>query len=199
MSKQVKMVLLGHSSTGKTSIVHRLLHNNFLHDSESTIGASFATLKSNDVIYQIWDTAGQERYNAMVPMYTRNAEIVIFVFDLTNLETINRFDTYLKDPKNFLDDKFKVIIVGNKMDLFSGNLDLVHKFINDKLETYNNLKDRIVYIGISAKSGLNIDLLKEKIDIFGNQIKQKYDIENKDLIRTHKTEQIKSQSTNCEC
>jgi len=199
MSKQVKMVLLGHSSTGKTSIVHRLLHNNFLPDSESTIGASFATLKFNDVIYQIWEKDIQKRYKAMFQMYTRNAKIVIFVFDLTNMETINRFDTYLKDSKNYLDDKFKVIIVGNKMDLFSGNLDLVHKFINDKLETYNNLKDRIVYIGTSAKSGLNIDLLKEKIDIFGKQIKQKYDIENKDLIRTYKTDQINPQSTKCEC
>lgn len=199
MSHQIKMVLLGNSSTGKTSIVHRLLHNNFTNESESTIGASFATLKHNDITYQIWDTAGQERYNAMVPMYTRNAEIVIFVFDLTNLETITRFDSYIKDPKNNLDEKFKVIIIGNKMDLFSGNLKTVHQIINDKIEKYENIKDRIVYIDTSAKSGLNIDLLKEKIDVFGKQIVQKYNTINKYPNHNFMTETIKTNSSNCEC
>ena len=177
MSKKVKMVFLGNSSTGKTSIVYRLLNGGFSNDGESTIGASFATLKHNDIMYEIWDTAGQERYNSLVPMYTRNAEIIIFVFDLTNLETINRFDSYIKDLKNNLDDKFKVIIIGNKMDLFRGELSMVHDIINKKIEFYEHLKDRIVYVDTSAKSGKNIDLLK---DIYTNSgftlLQNSYDI-----------------------
>lgn len=199
MSKKVKMVFLGNSSTGKTSIVYRLLNDGFSSDGESTIGASFATLKHNDIIYEIWDTAGQERYNSLVPMYTRNAEIIIFVFDLTNLETINRFDSYIKDLKNNLDDKFKVIIIGNKMDLFRGELSMVHDIISKKIEFYEHLKDRIVYVDTSAKSGKNIDLLKDKMDNYGQQIQIKYFGENRNIIRTHREEIIKQSSTSCEC
>ena len=199
MSKRVKMVFLGNSSTGKTSIVHRLLHNGFISDGESTIGASFATLKLNDITYEILDTAGQERYNSLVPMYTRNAEIIIFVFDLTNLDTINRFDSYIKDLRNNLDDKFKVIIVGNKIDLFWGDLDTVQDIINKKIEKYNHLSNRITYIDTSAKSGKNIDVLKERINIFGKQIQEKFLSENKNIVRTYKDEQIKPIAPQCDC
>lgn len=199
MSKRVKMVFLGNSSTGKTSIVHRILHDNFSSDGESTIGASFATFKLDNITYEIWDTAGQERYNSLVPMYTRNAEIIIFVFDLTNLDTINRFDSYVKDLRNNLDDKFKVIIVGNKMDMFWGDLNTVQDIINKKIEKYHHLNNRITYIDTSAKNGKNIDRLKEKINIFGKQIQEKFLSENTDIVRTYKKEPIKTTATNCEC
>lgn len=197
MSRQIKMVLLGQSSTGKTSIMYRLLHDSFTSDSESTIGASFATMKNDNIIYQIWDTAGQERYNSMIPMYSRNAEIVIFVFDLSDYTTINRFDTYMKELRELLDDNFKVIIVGNKMDLFKGNLETVHTLINDKLNSYDKLKGRIAYVNVSAKDGINFEQLKNKITTFGAQIREQTNLKNEKEI-TILIDTV-PKSTNCTC
>lgn len=194
---KIKIVFLGDSSTGKTSIVYRLLRGSFIYDVDSTIGASFSTINYNNIMYDIWDTAGQERYNSLVPMYTRNAEIVIFIFDLTNLDTINRFDSYIKDLKNNLDDKFKIIIIGNKADLFVGDLNIVHDIINNKIGQYEHLRDRIVYIDTSAKNGMNIDLLQDKIDIYGKLLLEKKLSENNIHIFTKKTE--KTFYPKCEC
>jgi len=82
MKGTIKTVFIGESNTGKTSMVYRLMKNEFSNYSESTIGASFVTVKYDDITYQIWDTAGQERYNSLIPMYCKNAELIFFVFDL---------------------------------------------------------------------------------------------------------------------
>merc|ERR1712065_92729 len=72
-----KLVLLGESAVGKSSLVLRFVKGQFLEYQESTIGAAFLTqtvcLNDTTVKFEIWDTAGQERYHSLAPMYYRRA------------------------------------------------------------------------------------------------------------------------------
>jgi len=166
----IKTVFIGESNTGKTSIVYRLMKNEFYNNSESTIGASFMTLKFDDISYQIWDTAGQERYNCLIPMYCKNAELIFFVFDVSNPESINRLDFYIDKLNIDLDKNVRFIIVGNKLDLVKGDSHIVNGLIDLKLEKFSKLKGRTDYINISAKSGLNCDILVDKMKSMGQII-----------------------------
>ncbi|KAK8074748.1 MICOS complex subunit mic60 [Apiospora hydei] len=85
---QFKLVLLGESAVGKSSIVLRFVKDQFDSYRESTIGAAFLTqtisLDENTTVkFEIWDTAGQERYKSLAPMYYRNANCAVVVYDIT--------------------------------------------------------------------------------------------------------------------
>ncbi|XP_070582759.1 ras-related protein Rab-5C isoform X2 [Erythrolamprus reginae] len=87
---QFKLVLLGESAVGKSSLVLRFVKGQFHEYQESTIGAAFLTqticLDDTTVKFEIWDTAGQERYHSLAPMYYRGAQAAIVVYDITNME-----------------------------------------------------------------------------------------------------------------
>ncbi|UYV76094.1 RAB5A [Cordylochernes scorpioides] len=91
---QFKLVLLGESAVGKSSLVLRFVKGQFHEYQESTIGGIFTTISAfltqtvclddTTVKFEIWDTAGQERYHSLAPMYYRGAQAAIVVYDITN-------------------------------------------------------------------------------------------------------------------
>ncbi|EHB03780.1 Ras-related protein Rab-5A [Heterocephalus glaber] len=87
---QFKLVLLGESALGKSSLVLRFVKVQFHEFQESTTGAAFLTqtvcLDDTTVKFEIWDTAGQERYHSLAPMCYRGAQAAIVVYDITNEE-----------------------------------------------------------------------------------------------------------------
>lgn len=89
-AREIKLVLLGDSGVGKSSLVLRFVTQSFKPYSESTIGASFMSkvveLDGQTVKVQIWDTAGQEKYHSLAPMYYRGAAAAVVVYDLTRAE-----------------------------------------------------------------------------------------------------------------
>ena len=92
--KIFKVVLIGGSSVGKSSIVSKFIFNEFNENQYSTIGAAFITktivIDNINVKLELWDTAGQEKFDSLVPMYYRNAHAVIVVYDVTDKETFDR-------------------------------------------------------------------------------------------------------------
>jgi Ras-related protein Rab-5C len=85
-----KVVLVGDTNVGKTSILQRYAKDNFETDSETTISPTFLTRMIDFPVsglkakLQIWDTAGQEKYRSVTPIYYRDAAAAICVFDVTN-------------------------------------------------------------------------------------------------------------------
>ena len=74
-----KVVLVGSSGVGKTSIAKSFIHGRFDINIDSTIGAAFHFRRINGVALHLWDTAGQERYRSLIPMYVRGSNMIILV------------------------------------------------------------------------------------------------------------------------
>ncbi|XP_057277906.1 ras-related protein Rab-17 isoform X2 [Pezoporus wallicus] len=116
-----KVVLLGSTSVGKSSLAYRYVKNDF-RESLPTVGCSFFTQTLNmevaTVKLEIWDTAGQEKYHSVCHLYYRGAHAALLVYDITNKETLNRTKLWLRDlEKEFLPDEIVIALVGNKVDL----------------------------------------------------------------------------------
>lgn len=114
-----KVVMVGPPCVGKTSIVTRLRGGIPSTFEESTVGCSFVRITTENIDLNIWDTAGQERYMSIVPMYYRNADLVIFTFDVTDLSSIEAMSKFIHLFFSIMpgDNRTKFLFVGNKMDL----------------------------------------------------------------------------------
>jgi len=120
-AREVKVVLLGDTGVGKSSLVLRFVTHNFRPFSESTIGASFMSkmisVDGKNIKYQIWDTAGQEKYRSLAPMYYRGAAAAIIVYDITSMTSFQKCKTWVKELQSYGPPEIVLVIVGNKLDL----------------------------------------------------------------------------------
>ncbi|PVU88928.1 hypothetical protein BB559_005318 [Furculomyces boomerangus] len=119
---QFKLVLLGESAVGKSSVVLRFVKDRFDEYKESTIGAAFLTktiaLENGDTVkFEIWDTAGQERYKSLAPMYYRNANCAVVVYDITQTTSFERAQSWIQELKKQADSNIIIALAGNKIDL----------------------------------------------------------------------------------
>mmetsp|Transcript_34343 Transcript_34343/g.55454 ORF Transcript_34343/g.55454 Transcript_34343/m.55454 type:complete len:215 (+) Transcript_34343:83-727(+) len=116
-----KIVLLGEGRVGKTSMVLRYVNNVFSEKQQTTIQASFLsrrlTLGENQVNLAIWDTAGQERFHALGPIYYRDADGALLVYDTTDSESFNKVKNWVKELRKMVGQEIVLCIVGNKIDL----------------------------------------------------------------------------------
>lgn len=123
---QCKMVIIGDSTVGKTSILNRYVKGTLDLTLQSTIGVSFfhknITIDNNTYKLEIYDTAGQERFNSLVPMYYQRAHFCFIVFDLTNAQSFQRVAFWEGELKKNTNSDGKVIqrvVIGNKCDRVS--------------------------------------------------------------------------------
>lgn len=122
MSLPYKLVLLGDSSVGKTSLVHRFTTDTFDSHQANTIGAAFTqkkyTADGKTVSLEIWDTAGQERYKSLTPMYYRNARAALVCFDISApQDSFERAEYWIEQLKVAGPLDIRVFVVGNKEDI----------------------------------------------------------------------------------
>lgn len=137
----LKIVILGESGVGKTSLMERYIERRFSHQYKATIGADFLTkdvdIDDVSVNLQIWDTAGQERYQSLGSAFYRGADACILVYDMTDMRSFDALDSWRdeflisaapRDP-----DSFPFVVMGNKVDVIDRvravrNLSLPHSF-----------------------------------------------------------------------
>ena len=120
---EIKVILVGESGTGKTSLINVAIGEKFDPSSQSTLLSTFVPKKyernGKNYTLNIWDTAGQEKFRAMTKIFTKNSKIVIFVYAINNRESFEIMKTYwVKSIKESLGDEPIIGIVGNKSDLF---------------------------------------------------------------------------------
>ncbi|KAG8343147.1 ADP ribosylation factor family Ras of Complex Roc domain [Trypanosoma vivax] len=118
--KKYKVVLLGESGVGKTSLVQRLAKNEWCENQNSTVGASFfryaCPLGDTAVHFDIWDTAGQERYKSLASMYYRGAAAALVVYEIPSYETFERAKYWVRELAANSPETI-VYLVGNKSDI----------------------------------------------------------------------------------
>ncbi|XP_054470901.1 ras-related protein Rab-17-like [Anoplopoma fimbria] len=121
---RVKMVLLGSSGVGKSSLALRFGKDEF-RSTSPTIGCAYLTravyLKDVTLRFEIWDTAGQEKYHSVTPLYYRGAHAALLVYDVSQRETFVRALVWLKElEKQYIPGSTVIWLVGNKVDLAQG-------------------------------------------------------------------------------
>lgn len=117
-----KIVIMGNTGVGKTSLLHRYTQNRFdPKNTTSTTGAFFVTKKvyvdGIKVRLQLWDTAGQERFRSMAPMYYRGANAALLLYDITNASSFDDVRGWLEELKKNCSPELIIYIVGSKADL----------------------------------------------------------------------------------
>lgn len=127
MSRKVllKIIILGDSGVGKTSILHKYVSNKFIEEHKATIGADFSTkeitIDDNRLItLQIWDTAGQERFQSLGNAFYRGADSCVLVYDITDQKSFTRIstwrDAFLRQAQPDNPESFPFLLLGNKAD-----------------------------------------------------------------------------------
>lgn len=166
---EFKVLLVGDSKVGKTSILLQFTDETYNDVHVMTIGIDYKIkrIQMGDfkVRLKIWDSAGQERFQSITKNFYKGADAVVFVFDITDQNSFNNLKKWIKQAEDHVTNKnYKKIIVGNKDDLE------FERKVERKDISYFAKKNNIEYIETSAKTNHNIteifsylvdDLLKE--------------------------------------
>ena len=183
---EIKVILVGESFTGKTSLINTAMGLKFVEGVEaSTSAASFVTKKvkigEKTFLVNLWDTIGQEKYRSLTKIFIKDSKIVIFVYDITNKQSFKELDFWFKTIQDVLGDEPVIGIAGNKKDLVMKEEvpeEEAQKFADDK-----NVPLKLT----SAKNPLSFnsfleDLIKKYIEKNGGKIEsgEGQKLENKD-------------------
>ena len=161
----IKLILVGDSEVGKSTILLNYTENYFCEEMVATIGLE-NKVKTIDIRglkakLQIWDTAGQEKFSSLTKGLFRNTDGILLVFDLTNNISFNNIKKWINEVENNSDHKTKKILVGNKVDM-KDNIQVSKNDIDNLCK-----KKKIKYIEVSGKNNTNV---KEAFDTLVNLI-----------------------------
>ena len=161
---EYKLIVLGYQSVGKSCILNRFIYDTFTEDYQATIGLDFKTkekvkINNQDSKLLLYDTSGQEKFKSLIPMYTRDADIILLVYDVTSKDSFIHLSNWLKIfTDSEIDIKDKIFaVVGNKTDL------------NDRREVNSNEGENyakehdFIFLEVSAKTGDGIEKLFDVI------------------------------------
>jgi Ras-related protein Rab-6A len=156
------MIFVGDQGTGKTCILNRFATNQFDEQYQTTIGLDFqsknVSIHDQDVRLLLYDTAGQEKFRSLIPMYIRESNIILLVYDITRKESFDNIPRWFSDVLNIKSNEAIYVLVGNKIDLK-----------DQRKVTYNEGKKladekNIIFEEVSAKTGENFEeLFRDKI------------------------------------
>lgn len=153
--KLYKILIIGESGVGKSSIMMRYCDDTFESCHMSTIGVDFKikTYVVDNKIYkiQIWDTAGQERFHTITTSYYRGASGILLVYDITDINTFNTLTNWIQDIRDLSGPDIPIVIIGNKSDLTIKRQ--ISYTQGKEFADINNYQ----YIECSAKTNNNID------------------------------------------
>ncbi|KAF5745704.1 Ras-related Rab7 [Tripterygium wilfordii] len=158
----LKVIILGDSGVGKTSLMNQYVNKKFSNQYKATIGADFLTKEVHfeDRLFtlQIWDTAGQERFQSLGVAFYRGADCCVLVYDVNSAKSFDNLNNWREefliqaspsDPENF-----PFVVLGNKVDVDGGNSRVVSE---KKARAWCASKGNIPYFETSAKEGVNVE------------------------------------------
>ena len=151
---RLKILILGDSAIGKTSLLLKYVDGYFPKIYISTLGVEFKSKTINlngiDIKLQIWDTAGQERFHCITKNFMKGSDGIIFAYDITNRSTFDNLKNWISEAQEAAGD-FEKIIVGNKIDL-----EKERKVSKESLNKFCENK-KIKGMEISVKKEINVN------------------------------------------
>ena len=172
-----KILLLGDSGVGKSSLLLRYTKNQFSADMRSTIGVEFGVkfikIDNLQLKVQIWDTAGMERYRSLTSAYYKGAKGVIIVYDICRKKSFENIDKWIDDFKSKADEDSVILVIGNKSDLKE------KREVNSEEAKLKSERNKMAFMETSAKNNDNVH--KAFFTLFTEIIK-KYKEKNSEII-----------------
>ena len=191
--EEIKVILVGESGTGKTSLINATMGLPFKESLESTTANSFSSKKitvgSKQYILNLWDTIGQEKFRSLTKIFIKDSKIVLLVYDITRLNSFKELDFWYKMIRDILGDDIIVGVCGNKQDLFAR--EQVKEETGRKYAEERNISFKLT----SAKNPLSFnkfldELVKQYTEKFGG-VKNKEDKEKINLTGDKKNDKKK--------
>ena len=170
-----RVIFIGDSGVGKTSIIHRIKTGSFLSTTTPTIGAGVTTVDAETErgtrTFQLWDTAGQEVYRNIIPIYFKGADAAVVVFSCSDAQSFEHLQSWLNELDANAEAEVITLIVGNKCDLEHVKTDVeVRKWCQTR---------KLPLVFVSAKTGQGMDvLMKEIVNQYMNKRVLKRETEN---------------------
>ena len=116
-----KVIVIGDSGVGKTSITYRATKREFLEKNAPTLGFEYFpfVIKYNEKVIklEIWDTCGQESYRSLIKSFFTNSSLAIIVYAIDDLKSFNSVDEWIRQCKNLCSPETKFVLIGNKADV----------------------------------------------------------------------------------
>ena len=170
----IKLILLGESAVGKTSIINRYVEDSFSNDIISSSSMTYSrkrlTINKQNIILNIWDTVGQERFKSLSKLFFNDTKIVVLVYSITEKDTFIKLDYWLKTFQETIGDDVVLGVAGNKSDLF------FQQTVSEEEGAKYAEKIGAIFSEISAKEN------KKGLDKFIEQLVTEYIKRNPNLI-----------------
>jgi len=163
----LKVIILGDSGVGKTSLMNQYVNKKFSASYKATIGADFLTkevlVDDRLVTMQLWDTAGQERFQSLGVAFYRGADCCVLVYDVNNSKSFDTLDSwrdeFLVQASPMDPESFPFVVIGNKIDVEESKRMISSK----RAMTFCQSKGGIPYFETSAKEAVNVEQAFEVI------------------------------------
>ena len=177
-----KVIILGNSSVGKTSLFKKIINERFSGNVLSTIGIDKKTLDikintedkgEQELEIYLFDTAGQEKFRTLSVSFIRESKGILMMYDITNLDSFQSIENWLNDIKNSLgeNNNYLIILLGNKLDLVNDNIK------DREVETEDAeklcLDNKIFWGGECSVKDISIEDLKNLFKTFIEEIYKK--------------------------
>ncbi|XP_076578558.1 EF-hand calcium-binding domain-containing protein 4B [Chaetodon auriga] len=149
-----KVVLVGNSSVGKTSLLRSFCEGRFHPSTTATVGIDYSvktlTLDNMQIAMQLWDTAGQERYRSITKQFFRKADGVVVMYDVTVKESFKAVQPWLTNVQDAAGEGIPILLLGNKMDMDG------HREVSFKEAEQLAYENKVMFFEVSAYTAKNV-------------------------------------------
>ncbi|MHA1791328.1 MAG: Rab family GTPase [Promethearchaeota archaeon] len=180
-----KLVVGGQGGVGKTTILHRYIHNEFLEDTKMTIGCQFHTQvlqrQGRMISLVLWDLGGQERFRFIQGEYVKGAAGAFVLFDMSRFMTLEATREWIKMIRENSDPNLPIVLVGTKLDLVAEG---EQAMINESANALVQEMGLTAYVATSAKLNINVnETINYMVDLllwnsyqaeYGSGVQQQY-------------------------
>ena len=152
---KLKLIVVGNQGTGKSSILNRYVNETFEEKYQATIGLDFQskniTIHDQDIRLILYDTAGQEKFRSLIPMYIREAQIILLIYDISQRESFDAIPKWIQEVLDVKNNDAVFALIGNKIDLENER-----KVSFEEGKTFAD-KNNFIFQEVSAKNGQNFE------------------------------------------